>query len=199
MITKNPGLKDFLTYCISPNSSTSFSAIFSQSESTVSSRWITACSGPLPCHLAPSQPHLSPGHVLKAEHRCTDSTGWEESTKPELIKVGKLQRPCLTLIDLYQNSGIHVGQMLAHCTESSVGEEVNKYSLIRLHQRPSYHPGNLVMLNNATPPPPLGILSCRWVYWSITGINKLQVTFQITSHFYKSQLQVTSLGTNNQK
>lgn len=129
--------------------------------------------------LAPPQPHLSSGHVLKAEHGCTDSTGWEESTKPELIKVGKLQRPCLTLIDLYQNTGIHVGQMLAHSTESGVGEEVNKHSLIRLHQRPSHHPGNLVMLNNATHPPPLEISSCGWVNWSIAGVNKLQVTFDI--------------------
>lgn len=35
------------------------------------------------------------------------------STKPQLIKAGKLQRPCLALIDLYQNTGIHVAQMLA--------------------------------------------------------------------------------------
>lgn len=108
----------------------------------------------LPSHLAPAQPHLCSGHVLKAEHGYTDTTGWEESTKPELIKVGKLQRPCLTLIDLYQNTGIHVVQILAHSTEGSVGEEVNKHSLIRLHQRPSYHLGNLVMLNNSTLPPP---------------------------------------------
>lgn len=108
----------------------------------------------LPSHLAPAQPHLCSGHVLKAEHGYTDTTGWEESTKPELIKVGKLQRPCLTLIDLYQNTGIHVVQILAHSTEGSVGEEVNKHSLIRLRRRPSYHPGNLVMLNNSTLPPP---------------------------------------------
>lgn len=30
---------------------------------------LTAESGPLPPHLAPSQPHLSPGRVVKAEHR----------------------------------------------------------------------------------------------------------------------------------
>lgn len=58
----------------------------------------------------------------------------EKSTKPELIKEGELQQPCLTPVDLYQNTGIHVVQMLAHSTEGSVGEEVNKHNLIRLHQ-----------------------------------------------------------------
>lgn len=152
-----------------------FLSIFSRSDSSVSS-WITADSEPYPSHLAPSQLHLCSGHVLKAEHGCTDTTGWEESTKPELIKVGKLQWPCLTLIDLYQNTGIHVGQLLAHCTESGVGEEVNKHRLIRLQQRPSYHPSNLVMLNNSTQSP-IGILNCGWVNGSITVANKLQVKY----------------------
>ncbi len=153
MAINNPVLTSCLPSHITPNSST---FIFSRSDSSVSSQWIIADSEPLPSHLAPSQPHLCSGHVLKAEHGCTDTTGWEESTKPELIKEGKLQRPCLTLIDLYQNTGIHVVQMLAHSTESSVGKEVNKHSLIRLHQRPSYHPVNLAMLNNSTSPPHWG-------------------------------------------
>lgn len=76
----------------------------------------------------------------------TDTTGRDASTKPELIKVSKLERPCLTLIDLYQNTGIHAVQMLAHSAEGST--EVNKQSLIRLHRRTSYHLGNLVMLDN---------------------------------------------------
>lgn len=46
----------------------------------------------------------------------------EESTKPELIKEGKLQSSCLTLIDLYQNTGIHVAQMLAPSTEGRAGK-----------------------------------------------------------------------------
>ena len=29
----------------------------------------------LPSHLAPAQPHLCSGHVLKAEHGYTDTTG----------------------------------------------------------------------------------------------------------------------------
>lgn len=76
----------------------------------------------------------------------TDTTGQDASTKPELIKVSKLERPCLTLIDLYQNTGIHAVQMLAHFAEGSV--EVNKQSLIRLHRRTSNHLGNLVLLDN---------------------------------------------------
>lgn len=83
----------------------------------------------------------------------TDTTGRDASTKPELIKVSKLERPCLALIDLYQNTGIHAVQMLAHSAEGSV--EVNKQSLIRLHRRTSYHLGNLVMLDNF-------ILHLRW-------------------------------------
>lgn len=110
--------------------------------------------GALSSPLVLSKPHLCSDQVLKAEHGCTDTTGRDESAKPDLIKVGKLQQPCLTLIDLYQNTGIHVVQMLARSTESSVEEEVNKHSLIRLHQRLSYHLGNLVMLNNFTLPPP---------------------------------------------
>lgn len=76
----------------------------------------------------------------------TDTTGQDASTKPELIKVSKLERPCLTLIDLYQNTGIHAVQMLAHSAEGSV--EVNKQSLIRLHRRTSDHLGNLLLLDN---------------------------------------------------
>lgn len=126
--------------------------IFSQSDSSVSSEWIIADGEPLPPRLASSLPRLCSGHILKAEHGCTDTTRWEESTKPGLIKEGKLQRPCLTLIDLYQNTGIHVVQMLAHSAESGAGGEVNKHSLIRLRQRPSYHLSNLVMFNNSTLP-----------------------------------------------
>lgn len=47
--------------------------------------------------------------------------------KQELIKIGKLLQPCLTLIDLYQNTGIHVGQMLAHSPESSVGKQTQPH------------------------------------------------------------------------
>lgn len=141
------GLTGCLANHIIPYSSMSLSSIFSRSDSSLSESSLI-----VNLSLLIWRP-LCSGHVLKAEHGCTDTTGWEESTKPELIKAGKLQRPCLTLIDLYQNTGIHVVQMLAQSTETSVGEEVNKHSLIRLHQRPSHHLGNLVMLNNFSLPP----------------------------------------------
>ena len=71
--------------------------------------------------------------------------------------------------------------MLAHSTESSVGGEVNKHSLIRLHKRPSHHLSDLVMPNNSTHTP-TGILSCIWVNGIATDANKLQVTSHVTKY-----------------
>lgn len=115
----------------------------------------------------PITPPLRSSYVWKARHGpvvwvTTDTTGRDASTEPELIKVNKLERLCLTLIDLYQNTGIHAVQMLAHSAEGSV--EVNKQSLIRLHQRTSYHLGNLVMLDNF-------ILHLRWGFFKTGWVN----------------------------
>lgn len=116
-----------------------FSSIFNKSDSNASFEWIITDSGTSPFLFGSFQAHLWSKHVSTAEHGYTDTTKWEESTKPGLIRVSKLQQPCLTLIDLYQNTGIHGGQMQAHFAECSTEEEVNKHSLIRLHQGSSYH------------------------------------------------------------
>lgn len=64
--------------------------------------------------------------------------------------------------------------MQAHSTGCGAVKEVNKQRLIRLHQGPSYHPGNLVIPN--THMDPLKVSRCESVNKGITDVCKLEAT-----------------------
>lgn len=159
-----------------------FSSIFNKSDSNASFEWIITDSRTSPFLFGSFQAHLWSKHVSKAEHGYTDTTKWEESTKPGLIRVGKPQQPCLTLVDLYHNT-VHGGQMQAHFAECSTEEEVNKQraSLDCTRDHP-ITPFNPMMLK--PPPPPhthtmLEVLMWAWVKRT-TDVRRTQATCHST-------------------